>query len=90
MNAPLPSHAEVVIVGAGVLGSATAFHLAGMGRQPLVLERGPLASETSSQGAGFLCSIRPRRSTAQYLHYTSLFYHRFHEETGYDVDFHPT
>lgn len=87
---PLPSHAEVVIVGAGVLGSAAAFHLAGMGRDVLQLERGPLASETSSQGAGFLCSIRPRRSTAQYLHYSSLFYHRFNEETGYEVDLHPT
>jgi 4-methylaminobutanoate oxidase (formaldehyde-forming) len=90
MSSALPSHAEVVIVGAGVLGSAAAFHLAGMGRDVLVLERGPLASETSSQGAGFLCSMRPRRSTAEYLHYSSLFYHRFAEETGYEVDLHQT
>lgn len=90
MSTALPSHVEVVIVGAGVLGSAAAFHLAGMGRDVLVLERGPLASETSSQGAGFLCSIRPRRSTARYLHYSSRFYHRFTEETGYEVDLHRT
>jgi glycine/D-amino acid oxidase-like deaminating enzyme len=88
MNAPLPSHAEVVVVGAGVLGSATAFHLAGMGRNVVQFERGPLASEASSQGAGFLCSYRPRRSSAQILDYSTRFYHRFHEETGFDVDLH--
>lgn len=87
---PLPSHAEVVVVGAGVLGSATAFYLAGMGRNVVQLERGPLASEASSQGAGFLCSYRPRRSSAQILQYSTAFYHRFREETGFDVDLHPT
>ena len=86
----LPSHAEVVVVGAGVLGSATAFHLAGLGREVLHLERGPLASETSSQGAGFLCSIRPRRSSAQIVRYSTEFYARFSEETGFDIDLHLT
>ena len=85
---PLPSHAEVVVVGAGVLGSATAFHLAGLGRDVLQLERGPLASETSSQGAGFLCSIRPRRSSAQIVRYSTDFYTRFRDETGFEVDLH--
>ena len=73
-----------------MLGSATAFHLAGMGHTVVQLERGPLASEASSQGAGFLCSYRPRRSSAQILHYSTRFYHRFRDETGFDVDLHPT
>jgi glycine/D-amino acid oxidase-like deaminating enzyme len=87
-SSALPAHAEVVIVGAGALGSATAFHLAGLGRDVLHLERGPLASETSSQGAGFLASIRPRRSSAEIVRYSSEFYTRFREETGFDVDLH--
>ena len=87
---PLPTHAEVVVVGAGVLGSAAAFHLTGMGHDVVQLERGPLASEASSQGAGFLCSYRPRRSSAQILQYSTGFYHRFRQETGFDVDLHPT
>jgi glycine/D-amino acid oxidase-like deaminating enzyme len=86
----LPAHAEVVVVGAGVLGSATAFHLAGLGRDVLQLERGPLASETSSQGAGFLCSIRPKRSSTEIVRYSTAFYLRFTQETGYDIDLHPT
>lgn len=85
-----PSHAEVVVVGAGVLGSATAFHLASMGRDVLHLERGPLGSETSSQGAGFLCSIRPKLSSAQIVRYSTDFYHRFTDETGFDIDLHFT
>jgi glycine/D-amino acid oxidase-like deaminating enzyme len=80
----------VVVVGAGVLGSATAFHLAGLGRDVLQLERGPLASETSSQGAGLLCSIRPKRSSAEIVRYSTEFYLRFSDETGYDIDLHPT
>jgi dimethylglycine dehydrogenase len=88
VNAPLPAHAEVVVVGAGALGSAAAFHLSCLGRDVLQLERGPLASETSSQGAGFLCSIRPRRSSAEIVRYSSGFYTRFREETGFDVDLH--
>jgi 4-methylaminobutanoate oxidase (formaldehyde-forming) len=86
----LPDHAEVVVVGAGVLGSATAFHLAGMGRNVLLLERGPLGSETSSQGAGFLCAIRPRESSARIVRYSTEFYRRFREETGFDIDLHLT
>lgn len=86
----LPSHAEVVVVGAGVLGSATTFHLAGLGRDVLQLERGPLASETSSQGAGFLCSIRPKRPSAEIVRYSTEFYLRFTEHTGFDIDLHPT
>jgi len=86
----LPSHAEVVVVGAGILGSAAAFHLAGFGRNVLQVERGALASETSSQGAGFLCSIRPKHASAQIVRYSTEFYARFTEETGFDIDLHLT
>jgi dimethylglycine dehydrogenase len=61
-----------------------------MGRDVLHLERGPLASETSSQGAGFLCSIRPKRSSAQIVRYSTDFYRRFTDETGFDIDLHLT
>jgi len=86
----LPSYAEVVVVGAGVLGSATAFHLSVLGRNVLHLERGALASETSSQGAGFLCSVRPKASSTQIVRYSTDFYVRFTQETGFDIDLHLT
>jgi 4-methylaminobutanoate oxidase (formaldehyde-forming) len=90
MTRSLPAHADVVVVGGGVLGASAAFHLRELGREVLLLDRGPVGAEASSQGAGFLCSIRPKQSSAQIVRYSTEFYSRFHERTGYDIDLHPT
>ena len=50
----LPKSAEVVIVGGGVIGCATAFFLAKAGLAPLVLERDQLGCEASGEAAGML------------------------------------
>ncbi len=44
--------AEVIIIGGGIAGASTAFHLAGHGRDVIVLERGEIASEASGVNAG--------------------------------------
>jgi glycine/D-amino acid oxidase-like deaminating enzyme len=50
---PLPDHAEVVIVGGGVMGTSVAFHLAEAGvRDVLLLERDALGSGSTSKAAG--------------------------------------
>ncbi len=50
---PLPAAAEVVIVGGGVMGTSTAFHLAEAGvRGILLLERGALGSGSTAKAAG--------------------------------------
>jgi 4-methylaminobutanoate oxidase (formaldehyde-forming) len=77
-----------VIIGAGVLGASTAFHLTRLGREVLLLDRGPLAAETSSQGAGFLCSLRPTVASSRIVSRSTQFYRRFTEETGYAIDLH--
>ena len=87
-SADLPLQAEVVVIGTGVLGAATAFHLSELKKDVVLIDRGPLASETSSQGAGFLCSIRPTVSSTRLSYYSTLFYSRFEEETGYAIDLH--
>ena len=50
----LPKSADVIIVGGGVIGCATAFFLAKAGLTPLVLERDQLGCEASGEAAGML------------------------------------
>lgn len=50
---PLPEHADVVIIGGGVMGASIAFHLAEAGvRDVLLLERDQLAAGSTSRCAG--------------------------------------
>ena len=46
--------AEILIIGGGMAGAATAFHLAQQGRNVMLLERGKIASEASGQNMGGL------------------------------------
>ncbi|MGP4017163.1 NAD(P)/FAD-dependent oxidoreductase [Saccharopolyspora sp. 5N708] len=48
----LPSRAEVVVIGGGVIGVSTAFHLAEAGVDVLLLERDELGSGSTSKAAG--------------------------------------
>ena len=45
---------EILIIGGGMAGSATAFQLAQLGRDVVLLERGEIASQASGQNAGGL------------------------------------
>lgn len=47
-------HYETIVVGAGVIGSSIAYHLAKRGRRALLLERGTIACKASSAAAGML------------------------------------
>lgn len=52
---------DIIVIGAGVIGTSVAFHLAELGAQRvLVLERGRFAEGTTAQGSGILrthCSV---------------------------------
>ena len=50
----LPKTADVVIIGGGIIGCATAFYLTKAGVRALLLERGHLAGEASGESAGVL------------------------------------
>jgi sarcosine oxidase, subunit beta len=52
MSRALPARAEVVVVGGGVMGTSTAFHLAEAGVDVLLLERGQLGAGSTSRAAG--------------------------------------
>lgn len=48
----LPGRADVVVIGGGVMGVSTAFHLAEAGAEVVLLERDELASGSTSRAAG--------------------------------------
>ena len=52
MKHPLPTAADVVVVGGGVMGTSTAFHLAEAGVNVVLIERGDLAGGSTSRAAG--------------------------------------
>ena len=55
LNTGLPSHAQVVIIGGGVIGCSTAYHLAKLGwKDVVILERKQLTSGTTWHAAGLV------------------------------------
>ncbi|WP_204114836.1 NAD(P)/FAD-dependent oxidoreductase [Shimia biformata] len=50
----LPERADVVIIGGGVIGVATAYYLARAGHRPVLLEKGRIAGEQSSRNWGWI------------------------------------
>jgi glycine/D-amino acid oxidase-like deaminating enzyme len=51
---PAPSQADVVVIGGGITGCATAFSLARRGVKAVLLEKGEIASEQSGRAWGFV------------------------------------
>ena len=53
----MADEAEILVVGGGIAGASTAYHLAGHGRRVTLLERGEIASGASGVNAGAIDSI---------------------------------
>src|ERR1700749_4482619 len=54
----IPERADAVVIGAGALGAATAFHLAKAGLSVALLDRAELASQSSPRAAGLSGQLR--------------------------------
>jgi len=79
----LPSHAQVVIIGGGVIGCSIAYHLGKLGRRDVVLlERRRLTCGTTWHAAGLLTSLRDTETQTRLAMYTQGLYRRLEEETG--------
>lgn len=80
---PLPSHARIVIVGGGIAGCSTAYHLAKLGQTDvLLIEQGKLTSGTTWHAAGLVGQMRPNRSMTRMSKYGIELYATLEAETG--------
>ena len=79
----LPSHAQIVIVGGGIVGCSVAYHLAKMGRSDvLLLEQGKLTSGTTWHAAGLVGQMRPNRNMTVMSKYGIELYASLEAESG--------
>ena len=80
---PIPDRAEIVIIGGGVMGISTAYHLAAAGHTDVVvLEQGRLSSGTTWHAAGLVGQLRTSRSATSLIQYSASLYARLEAETG--------
>ena len=79
----IPSHVEIVIVGGGIAGCSTAYHLAKLGkRDVLLLEQGKLTCGTTWHAAGLVGQMRPNRNMTRMSKYGIELYSTLEAETG--------
>jgi sarcosine dehydrogenase len=81
--ANIPSHARIVIIGGGIIGCSTAYHLAQLGEKDvIVLERAKLTSGSTWHAAGLVGQLRTSANVTQLLKHSVDLYNRLEQETG--------
>lgn len=78
----LPTHARAVIIGGGIIGNSTAYHLAKLGwKEVVLLERCKLTSGSTFHAAGLVGQLRTSASITQLLKYSVELYDALEQET---------
>ena len=86
----LPAHAQVVIIGGGVIGCSLAYHLTKLGwKVVLLLEITQLTAGTTLHAAGLIVSGFETETTLHMAKYTRDLYEKLGEETGQETGFKP-
>ncbi len=78
----LPGQARAVVVGGGIVGCSTAYHLAKMGWEVLLLERHKLSGGSTWHAAGLVGQLRSQAGVTQLLGHSVALYDRLERETG--------
>ena len=88
MSVSVPDQAQVVIIGGGIVGCSTAYHLTKAGFKDVVLlERKELGSGTTHAAAGLLAQLRQNREMTNLAKYAIELYSKLEEETGVHTGF---
>jgi sarcosine dehydrogenase len=79
----LPTSARIIVIGGGIVGCSTAYHLGAMGEdEVLLLERHKLNSGSTWHAAGLVGQLRTNANITQLLGYSVSLYNRLEAETG--------
>ncbi len=79
----LPNTAKAVIIGGGIIGCSTAYHLARLGwTDTVLLERQKLTSGSTFHAAGLVGQLRSNANITELLGYSVDLYNKLEEETG--------
>ncbi|MEQ9326038.1 MAG: FAD-dependent oxidoreductase [Rhodospirillales bacterium] len=83
---PIPDKVEIVVIGGGIIGCSTAYHLARDHKADvLLLEQGQLTSGSTWHAAGLVGQLRSSASITQVLKYSVDLYKRLKDETGLET-----
>ena len=78
-----PTSARAVVIGGGIIGCSTAYHLGKLGwTDTVLLERKKLTSGTTFHAAGLVGQLRTSANITQLLGYSVDLYKRLEQETG--------
>ncbi len=79
----LPAQAQIVVIGGGIIGCSTAYHLARDHKADVVLlEQGKLTSGSTWHAAGLVGQLRSSASITKVLKYSVELYKQLEQETG--------
>jgi len=82
----LPDRAQIVVIGGGIIGCSTAYHLARDHHADVVLlEQGKLTGGSTWHAAGLVGQLRSSASITQVLKYSVDLYRRLADETGLET-----
>jgi sarcosine dehydrogenase len=82
-------HAEVVIIGGGIIGCSIAYHLTKMGVKDVILvEKNGLTHGATWHAAGLVGQLRSSLNTTRMLQLSVNLYDELEKETGQAVDWH--
>ena len=79
----LPSRAQVVVIGGGIVGASVTYHLTKLGLTDVVLlEQGQLSCGTTWHAAGLVGQLRATESGTRLVQYSAQLYAELEAETG--------